>query len=291
MKTRQQPSQRGFTLIELMISMAIGLLVAIAAVQLFVTALSSFNLQRGLSDVNENGRFGLDYIVRNVRVGQYSKSSLASDPTDSAVVMTAAQLPGSPAGGFSTNTDSGTLGITSGDQLVVRRWVPASTTNERDCEGNIINAGADGVYAVSRYFLKADGTNSASALFCDAGTYAPTATSVTGYVSGTAGAGIVLLSAVDSFQVLYGVSAAVGSTVPVRYVTSTQYLTLVPQPPIVAIRLGVLVRSSDGVGNLAVASPALNLLGVDITTSAQDAANAKIVRRVFINTVALRNVL
>ena len=90
---------------------------------------------------------------------------------------------------------------------------------------------------------------------------------------------------------LYGVSAAVGSTVPVRYVTSTQYLTLVPQPPIVAIRLGVLVRSSDGVGNLAVASPALNLLGVDITTSAQDAANAKIVRRVFINTVALRNVL
>ena len=164
MKTRQQPSQRGFTLIELMISMAIGLLVAIAAVQLFVTALSSFNLQRGLSDVNENGRFGLDYIVRNVRVGQYSKSSLASDPTDSAVVMTAAQLPGSPAGGFSTNTDSGTLGITSGDQLVVRRWVPASTTNERDCEGNIINAGADGVYAVSRYFLKADGTNSASAL-------------------------------------------------------------------------------------------------------------------------------
>lgn len=291
MKTHQQPSQRGFTLIELIISMAIGLLVAVAAVQLFVTAFSGYNLQRGLSDVSENGRFGLDFIARNVRVGQYAKSSASSDPTDSAVVTVASQLPGSPAGGISTNTNSSVLGTTSGDQLVVRRWVPASAANERDCEGNIVNVGTTGVYVVSRYFLKADGSNSTSALFCDAGTYASSSdASVSDYVTGTTGAGIVLLSAVESFQVLYGVSAAAGSTVPERYVTSTEYLTL-PQPPIVAIRLGVLVRSSDGVGNLAVDSPLVNLLGVTIDTAAQNTANSKVIRRVYISTIALRNVL
>lgn len=44
MKTHQQPSQRGFTLIELIISMAIGLLVAVVAVQLFVMAFLGYNL-------------------------------------------------------------------------------------------------------------------------------------------------------------------------------------------------------------------------------------------------------
>ena len=53
---------RGFTLIELMVSLAIGLLVALAAVQMFVTNQQSFNLQRGMGDVQDNGRFALDFI-------------------------------------------------------------------------------------------------------------------------------------------------------------------------------------------------------------------------------------
>ena len=51
------------------------------------------------------------------------------------------------------------------------------------------------------------------------------------------------------------------------------------------------MRSSDGVGNLAVDSPLVNLLGVTIDTAAQNTANSKVIRRVYISTIALRNVL
>jgi len=52
---------RGFSVLELLIALSIGLLVSLAAVQLFVTNQVNFMLQRGLGDVSENGRFALDF--------------------------------------------------------------------------------------------------------------------------------------------------------------------------------------------------------------------------------------
>jgi type IV pilus assembly protein PilW len=52
----------GFTLIELMVSLALGLVIMLAAMQLFITNQINFNLQRGMGNVQENGRFAIDYI-------------------------------------------------------------------------------------------------------------------------------------------------------------------------------------------------------------------------------------
>ena len=46
--------QAGFTLIELMVSIVLGLLVTAAAVQLFITGQVSLSMQRALADIQDN---------------------------------------------------------------------------------------------------------------------------------------------------------------------------------------------------------------------------------------------
>ena len=63
--------RRGFTIVELMIAITIGLLLSLAAVNLFITNQSTFNLQKGVSDVSDNGRFVLEFIAQQVRQAGY----------------------------------------------------------------------------------------------------------------------------------------------------------------------------------------------------------------------------
>lgn len=283
-------SQMGLTLIELMVSLALGLIISLAATQLFVTGFSSFNLQRGLGDVNENGRFGLEFIVKQIRSAEYSpvlnvgSSNVA--PVESAVVVDASQLPSGTAEMVSRN-NAFNLGLGASDQLVVRTWIADDVGTQRDCEGNVVPPNN---YMVVRYFLRADtpaGSN--SALACDGGYYNSASPSVVNY--GGDDSSVVLMSSVDSFQVLYGVAAA-GATTPERYMTSAQYVALLaPRPPIVSVRIGVLVRSLDTTGNLPTNTASINVLGEVITASSQNAAGQGILRRLFVNTVALRNAI
>ena len=59
--------QQGFTLIELMISIVLGLLITAAAIQLFITGQASMKMQRGMADIQDNGKFGLNYITSDIR--------------------------------------------------------------------------------------------------------------------------------------------------------------------------------------------------------------------------------
>ena len=272
--------ERGFTLMELMISMALGVVVSIAAVQLFITGFSSYNLQKGLGDVNENGRFGLEFMARNIRVSQYSPNVGQNVMTvlQGAVVSDVSQLPDGTAASVSSNNTT-TVGLNgNSDQLVVRTWVPATDNTQRDCEGNSVTGGR---YVVSRFFLRADSASgSSAALVCDAGTYV---TPLDAAVTGFGGTGVVLLPTVDNFQVLYGVAAAGSTTLPiVSYVTSAQIGT----STVLAVRIAALVRSSETVNNLRGTSPSYNLLGESLTPT-----DTNILRRVFVSTVALRNAI
>lgn len=60
--------QAGFTLIELMVSLALGLVIAAAATTLFLTGQKSFVLQAGVTEVQDNANFGLNYIVKDIRL-------------------------------------------------------------------------------------------------------------------------------------------------------------------------------------------------------------------------------
>lgn len=61
-------AQSGFTLIELMVALALGLIITAAAIALLLTGQKSYSLQQGVADLQDNANFGLNYIARDIRL-------------------------------------------------------------------------------------------------------------------------------------------------------------------------------------------------------------------------------
>ena len=80
MKKITQHRQAGFTLIELMIALALGLVIAAAAIMLFLTGQKSYSLQQGAADLQDNANFGLNYIVKDIRLSNLN--TLSSEMND-----------------------------------------------------------------------------------------------------------------------------------------------------------------------------------------------------------------
>jgi type IV pilus assembly protein PilW len=68
--------QNGLTLIELMVSMAIGLILAIVASSVYLYSKQSYNAVSETSQIEENGRFALNLIARHIQTAGY----VALDP-------------------------------------------------------------------------------------------------------------------------------------------------------------------------------------------------------------------
>lgn len=58
----------GFTLIELMLALALGLLVSAAAILMLWTGQKSYSMQQGLANLQDNANFGLNYITTDIRL-------------------------------------------------------------------------------------------------------------------------------------------------------------------------------------------------------------------------------
>lgn len=61
----------GLSLIELMVALAIGAVLTIGLLQIFSASRASSQMQEGLSRVQENGRFAVQYLARNLRMVGY----------------------------------------------------------------------------------------------------------------------------------------------------------------------------------------------------------------------------
>jgi type IV pilus assembly protein PilW len=64
-------SQHGVTLIELMVSLVLGLLVTSGVIQIFIANRATYAFNEGLARLQENGRFSLDALNFNVRMAGY----------------------------------------------------------------------------------------------------------------------------------------------------------------------------------------------------------------------------
>ncbi|MBT0888097.1 PilW family protein [Acinetobacter towneri] len=110
-------SQSGFTLIELMIALALGLVISAAAIMLFLTGQKSYSLQQGTADLQDNANFGLNYIVKDIRLSNLNTmTSGISDET--------------AGGGIVFRSISNKKSITSGTPPVTTDYynLPASLT-------------------------------------------------------------------------------------------------------------------------------------------------------------------
>lgn len=68
-------SQRGFTLVELMIATLLGVLVTGGVIQIFISAKQAYRLQENLSRLQENGRMAMDRMAFDIRMAGYADYS------------------------------------------------------------------------------------------------------------------------------------------------------------------------------------------------------------------------
>lgn len=282
--------QRGLSLIELMISMALGLVLVAGAAQIFLTNTQAFRLQTNISGAQEAGRLGLEILMADLRRAGVDGPS---------GILAGKSLEYGVTGRDSSATTAAISGLLAdSDEVTVAYKVPPEVGTMSDCEGHVAAAGTT---IVNRYFIKLDGNPDIPALFCE------------GKVDGTpavASGGVALIRGVESFQVQYGLAASYGAkavkgngfTAPVRYVLGGNgTIADVDGAPgidekdaviVAAIRIAMLVRSESGIAGVRAPSNAIAVL--DSQVSKDELEKLKIndlypVHRLFTATAAVRN--
>lgn len=243
---------KGFSLVELLVALFLGSLVTFAALQLLSTNQRAFRLQQSLLDVQEQGRFALDYLARDLRQMGYVKMDSTGTP-----VMTGVGLQTAPvtAGGVTYAGSTNNEGGTGQDRLTFTFY------GVEDCEGDQL-AAEDLI--VNSYWVQN------GELRC-VGSVDPSTT------------GIALVSGVESFQVLAGVDEAQdGTPFASRYVTVNNVAGRI----VVSVRVALLVAGDKPQQDLGDAESFVVL--DEALDGATDLQN-DLIRRLFTTTVKARN--
>lgn len=231
--------QQGLTLVELMISLAMGLLITGAVVQMLVSSQVTERLNRAVSSAQEGGRFIINRLRSDLlMVGRYDP--LSPDLNRSVDIVNESAfvqnrpviLPGDLDNNLALGSMQGAAGAS--DTLVV------GLQARRDCRGYKLGyPDNEEFYVVNQYYFED------RSLKCR-GFDGRVLRGLRVAVGNNGDAGFTLLDDVESFQVLYGVSAIAGSGDntgrPVNYVTADQLPALRAQgAQVVAIRLALLI--------------------------------------------------
>ena len=182
--------QQGFTLIELMISLVLGLLIIAAASQVYVISLRTATVQQAGSSILDANVFGLQQIENNIRMAGLGLSDVAKAGAadsgilaggDNAAAISVLNVNGAKLSSSLISRDgSGPTNTTRGGQPTIQYRAPADM---RDCEGHLVLGprtgildlpgnpvvSIDGQIIVERYFVK--NNNGTLELRCDAGLY------------------------------------------------------------------------------------------------------------------------
>jgi len=73
---------RGFSLVELMVALLIGLIISIGVVQIFGATRATYQLDEALARAQENGRFALEFLTQDM-----PESSVAIVPPTSPTLV------------------------------------------------------------------------------------------------------------------------------------------------------------------------------------------------------------
>lgn len=286
--TRLQPrgnsrpaKQQGFSLTEIMITLAIGLVISAAIIQVMVSNNLTERLNRAMASAQENGRFIIGRIRQDVlNTGRYDMLSPNLN-RDVDIVNEAAFLRNRPVilpGDFINAVGLGSIQGAAGanDTLVV------ASQAERDCRG--YKLGYDDneeFFVVNEYFV--DDTT----LKCRG--YDGRVLRGQKLPEGNNGdAAFTLLDGVESFQVMYGVTAAQAASDnsgrPTQFVTANEVGAVIAAGgQVVAIRIAILVK---GDGEVTIEpTPTFKLLNEQPVTP-----SAKRFFKQFETTITLRNV-
>lgn len=303
--------QAGFTLIELMISLVLGLIVSAAVMQVYLINVKTSSIQASGSELQDASVFGLQQLEKKLRLANLGNPSTQIDGStvNGGVVLTGTNLglsvPYTDTGYLTRRAGDATAGIngwsgisntnTASDQLTIQ-YTNITGSPLSDCEGStaVVND-----IVVERYFLRqAAGDTSVGAikdlvLACDAGRI----DSAGGIKAITPAsdprnfgqAGQDFVTNVDQFKVLLGTQVTSGANAgQMMYLPSNAYLTITTDiPAITAIKVGVIVHGSTPILGSS-DQTSFTLLGQSNTLKT-DTTRQKQVRSTYETTTSLRN--
>lgn len=256
--------QHGFTLIELMIAIVLGLLVVAAALAIYLSGQRSLSLQNGMGELQQSSMFGLSLITHDVRHANLNTNeNLAVNTTEvgSGIIFSAANLPTQVRSNIAphiTAQATGVGGTTDNSDRLTIQFKPNYVTTDTsaistmtDCEGKEIRFSRikyEGTHVQSYFVKEMVQPNGQSfspkrfGLYCDSGHYEATRdTSVQNIGKDEQ----LIMSDVEAFKVKLGVKNATGS---IRYMTINEYKAAPTSGNVVSVDLGVLVRSANPIG-------------------------------------------
>lgn len=187
--------EAGMTLIELMIALAIGLLIALVAASVYLSGVSAQQAQTGTARAQEAARFAFDLIDLSLKKAGYKNPRVTADGFCGSGVLLARIDGINDATGVSYS--SSVTVLNSSDVLVVRYYGDtqnlATYTSDNtitDCLGNTYTANT---LIEDRFYIAADPVNdNEPALWCDS----QNGSTHTGSAA--------LVPGIESMQILYG---------------------------------------------------------------------------------------
>lgn len=300
--------QQGFTLIELMISLVLGLLISAAVIQVFITSQRVDRVQTAGSEIQDSAVFGLQAIEQQLRLANLGNDGVPiNDMTRLGGIVMTAGTAGSVnmittnglESGFLTRSQdmdsdgpankwNGALSNTNvnSDQLTIQ-YVNTTGRELQDCEGESI---AINEHVVTRYFVTQSDTATGKTrenidLNCEAGRIASDGT-----LSSFRGAGVTVIHNVDQFNIRLGVKERVVTAGTESYeyteMTVKDYMALADKPFITNVKITILARSSANSPD----DSASDFMIFGDTQTLKTQANApRYLRRVYQTNTLLRN--
>jgi len=94
-QTANTKNQRGFTLLEMMVALSIGLVILLGVTKIFSANRMTYSLLEATGRLQENGQYALDYISQQIRLAGYYPNpySVPGTPTTISTLAFGAQPP------------------------------------------------------------------------------------------------------------------------------------------------------------------------------------------------------
>lgn len=290
------PSSKGFSLVELLISLVIGLVVLAGVASIFLGSKRTFTTQEGMGEVQESGRFATYLMFPYVRLAGYLSDPLAQfDPT-AIFVLPVADDPTLDVRRAVWGLDEVAAGVNAtgvtarpGTDVIVTRYIgqnPVGAMVTDQTLGTCLDlGGVSATQMAENVFFVSTGAAGQRSLSCRA--------SVLDAVAGTVIAGPQtqpLISGVDNLEIEYGVDTdpsndnpappGIAGLIPDSYKTAAQMVAGDWQR-VVAVRIAITTVSSasnEAAAVAADATPEDNFISAD-----------KRLQRVFSTTLLIRN--
>ncbi|AVH49593.1 PilW family protein [Acinetobacter sp. SWBY1] len=311
--------QAGFTLIELMIAITLGLILVAVAIQMLVSGQQNYRIQSSAASLQDSGLFGINYVTKNIRLANHGNASIINDaslyggivlsnqtssttpPADGnlkGLKFGTALLTGNNLESASVNNDSAFSTFPKSDQLVIMYQAPMDTFT---CDGKKVRGPiktsttyAKGWYVIERYYISKDSSKSEANLNCSSSMFLADGETVPQtYESQTinavntltanyaANAGEIIAKNIEYMRVQLVVRNTNGTTRTLG-VNDYKAITTLPRPAVIGVNLGWLVRSSEKVAMAE--KTEFKVLDQTIT-----AAKDGYMRQVYTTTIAIRN--